>query len=311
MNRREFAKVAATSVLAIGVSRLGLAKTSASPQFAITMDDFHWRNSVHLTGEERNRAILKMLDAHRVKAALFVIGGNADSEQGKSLLKAWDAAGHLLGNHTFSHRPLAAQMTASQFEEDITRAEQVLKGLKRFRKIFRFPLLREGDTAAQRDHVRAFLKAQGYRVGHVTIDNSDWAIDQRLRARLEKDPRADVKPYRDFYLEHMWARAQYYDSLANKVMGRPVKHSLLMHFNLLNALFLADLIEMFKGKGWQPIDAAAAFRDSVFRAEPKNVPAGESIVWALAKEKGKFASLLRYAAEDSAYEAARMDQLGL
>lgn len=310
MNRREFAKIAATSALAIGVSRLGLAKTNAAPQFAITMDDFNWRNSVRLTGEERNRAILKTLDTYRVKAALFVIGGNADGE-GKTLLKSWDKAGHLIGNHTFSHRPLVEEMTAAQFEEDITRAEKVLKDLKRFRKIFRFPLLREGDTAAKRDHVRAFLKAHGYRVGHVTIDNSDWAIDQRLRARLEKDPRADVKPYSDFYLEHIWDRAQYYDSLAKRVMGRPVKHTLLIHFNLLNALFLGDLIEMFRKQGWEPIDAEAAFRDSVFRAEPKNVPAGESIVWALAKEKGTLAPSLRYPAEDSEYEAARMNQLGL
>jgi peptidoglycan-N-acetylglucosamine deacetylase len=310
MNRREFAKFATTSALAIGVSRLGLAKTSA-PQFTLTMDDFHWRNSVHLTGEERNRAILTTLGAHRVKAALFVIGGNADSEQGKTLLRSWGEAGHLIGNHTFSHRPLVAAMTAAEFEEDITRAEKVLKDLKRFRKVFRFPMLREGDTAAKRDHVRAFLKAHGYRVGHVTIDNSDWAIDQRLRARLQKDPRADVKPYRDFYLEHIWERAQYYDSLARKVMGRPVKHTVLMHFNLLNALFLGDLIEMFRKQGWQLIDAEEAFRDSVFRAEPKNVPAGESIVWALAKEKGTLAASLRYPAEDSEYEAARMNQLGL
>ena len=310
MDRREFARIAATSALALGVSRLGLAKPSA-PQFAITMDDFHWRNSVHLTGEERNRAILKTLDAHRVKAALFVIGSNADSEQAKTLLRLWDEAGHLIGNHTFSHRPLGAEMAATQFESDITRAERVLNDLKRFRKIFRFPLLREGDTAAKRDHVRAFLKAQGYRVGHVTIDNSDWAIDQRLKARLEKDPRADVKPYRDFYLEHIWDRAQYYDSLARKVTGRPIKHTVLMHFNLLNALFLSDLIEMFRSKGWRLIDAEEAFRDSVFRAEPKTVPAGESIVWALAKEKGTLASLLRYPAEDGEYEAARMNQLGL
>jgi hypothetical protein len=38
-----------------------------------------------------------------------------------------------------------------------------------------------------------------------------------------------VKPYRDFYLTHMWERAQYYDDLARKVLGRSVKHTILMH----------------------------------------------------------------------------------
>jgi hypothetical protein len=68
---------------------------------------------------------------------------------------------------------------------------------------------------------------------------------------------------------------------------------------------------MFKSKGWQPIDAEAAFADPVFSAKPKVVPAGESIVWSLAKEKGTIAKSLRYPAEDSGYENARMDKLGL
>ncbi|HYT50369.1 MAG TPA: polysaccharide deacetylase family protein, partial [Pyrinomonadaceae bacterium] len=283
----------------------------AAPQFAITMDDFNWRNAVHLTAEQRNQAILDTLAANKAKAALFVMGRNADDQEGMTLLRKWDDAGHLIGNHTYSHRSLDSNITAAEYESDILRAELILIGFSRFRKLFRYPMLKEGDTAAKRDGVRAFLKRRGYRIGHVTIDNSDWIVDQRLTARLQKDPNADVKPYRDFYLEHMWDRAQYYDSLAKKVLDRPVKHTILMHFNLLNGLFLGDLIEMFRSKGWQLIDAEEAFTDSVFRAEPKTLPAGESIVWALAKEKGTIAKSLRYPAEDGEYETARMDKLGL
>jgi peptidoglycan/xylan/chitin deacetylase (PgdA/CDA1 family) len=228
-----------------------------------------------------------------------------------SLLRPWDEAGHLIGNHTYSHRSLNSDITAREYEQDIARAEKILVGLKQFRRLFRYPMLKEGDTAAKRDQVRAFLKQNGYLIGHVTIDNSDWIIDSRLAARLQKDPHADTRPYRDFYLEHMWDRAQYYDALAQKVLGRPVKHTILMHFNLLNGLFLGDLIQMFRDKGWQLIDAEAAFSDSVFRAEPKTLPAGESIVWALAKEKGTIAKSLRYPAEDGEYETARMNKLGL
>ena len=120
-----------------------------------------------------------------------------------------------------------------------------------------------------------------------------------------------MKPYRDFYLEHMWARAEYYDSLAQRVLGRPVKHTVLVHFNLLNGLFLGDVIAMFKSKGWQPIDAEEAFADPVFSARPQVLPAGESIVWSLAKEKGTIPKSLRYPAEDGEYENARMDKLKL
>jgi peptidoglycan/xylan/chitin deacetylase (PgdA/CDA1 family) len=294
-----------------GLNRLSSSPAS-QPQVAVTMDDFNWGNPVKLSATERNQAILKTLDSYSVKAALFVMGRNIDSEEGKQLLKPWNDAGHLICNHTYSHRNYNnPAMTAAVYEEDILRAETVLKEFPRFKKYLRFPMLKEGETAEKRDAIRKVLREHGYRNGYVTIDNSDWIVDSRLTARLKKDPSADLKPYRDFYLEHMWDRAQYYDSLALKVLRRPVKHTILTHFNLLNGLFLGDLLQMFKGRGWKLIDAENAFRDPIFKAEPKVVPAGESIVWSLAKANGTIAKSLRYPAEDGEYENARMDKLGL
>jgi peptidoglycan-N-acetylglucosamine deacetylase len=276
------------------------------------MDDFSWRaNTVRLTGGERNRAILGTLKAHSLKAALFVVGQNIAYPEGKSLLGKWNDAGHMIGNHTYSHRNYATSTDVAAYTQDILRAEALLKNFKRFRKYFRFPMLKEGETAAKRDAMRSFLMRNGYRTGHVTIDNSDWIVDQRLTKRLTDTPGADTSRYRDFYLEHMWDRAQYYEALAQATTGRSVKHTLLMHFNLLNALFLGDLLEMFKRKGWQLIDAEEAFTDPVFASQPKVLPAGESIIWSLAKESGKIDQNLRYPAEDGEYETARMDKLGL
>lgn len=312
MNRREFARLIGLGALALGFGEVRAAPGKSAPQISITMDDFSWTNAVHLTASERNEAILDTLNKHSLKVALFVMGRNIDNDEGKHLLSAWDTAGHLIGNHTYSHRNFnSPAMTLETFEQDILRAETLLQDFRGFRKYFRFPMLKEGDTSAKRDGLRAFLAEHGYRVGHVTIDNSDWIVDQRLAARLKDDPKADLKPYRDFYLEHMWDRAQYYDTLARRVLGRPIRHTILMHFNLLNGLFLNDLISMFKSKGWQLIDAQEAFKDPVFAAKPKNIPAGESIVWALAKEKGTIAKSLRYPAEDGDYETARMNKLGL
>ena len=56
---------------------------------------------------------------------------------------------------------------------------------------------------------------------------------------------------------------------------------------------------MFASRGWSVIDADKAFRDPVFQREPDIVPAGESLVWALAKETGRYEALLRYPGEDS------------
>ena len=136
-------------------------------------------------------------------------------------------------------------------------------------------------------------------------------FNKRMEDRLKNDPNANLDGYKKYYLEHIWDRAQYYDTLAKKVLGREVKHTLLIHDKLLTALFLDDLIQMFKSKGWKIIDANDAFSDPVFLKKPNVAPAGESIIWSLAKESGEYDNLLRYPAEDSQYEKEKMDQLGL
>jgi hypothetical protein len=79
----------------------------------------------------------------------------------------------------------------------------------------------------------------------------------------------------------------------------------------VTALFLDDLLQMFEKKGWKLINAERAFKDPVFKKFPNVVPAGESIIWSLAKESGKFENELRYPAEDERYEKQKMDKLGL
>jgi len=312
MNRRQFTKILGLSAMALGTHRRSVGQQSASPQISITMDDFNWQNAVYQTAVERNRSILSTLNSHSIKAALFVIARNIESDEGKQLLGEWNKAGHLIGNHTYSHQNLnSPSMKLETYTGDIAKAEALLKDFSRFQKYFRFPMLKEGDTAEKRDGVRSFLAQHSYRVGHVTIDTSDWAITSRLSDRLAKDPSVDVKPFRDFYLEHMWDRAQYYDSLGRRVLGRPVKHTILTHYNLLNGLFLGDLIEMFKSKGWQFINAEESLADPVFAAKPKVLPAGESIVWALAKENGTIAPSLKYPAEDGNDVVEQMKKLGL
>jgi peptidoglycan/xylan/chitin deacetylase (PgdA/CDA1 family) len=300
-------------MFALTTRQASAGPASETPQVAITIDDLAKHANPKLTGEGMTEALVSTLKAHsNLNVAVFVAGGNIDNDEGRRMLAAWNQAGHLLANHSYSHRNLnAAETKAEAFAQDILRCEAIIKKYPRFTKLFRFPMLKEGDTREKRDAIRAFLKAQGYRIGHVTIDASDWYVDSRMRARLEKNSKADLTPYRNYYLNHIWERTLYYDDLTRKVLGRRVKHTLLIHHNLLNALFLGDLLRMFERKGWKLIDGEQAFNDPVFSATPNIVPAGESIIWALAKETGKFDKLLRYPGEDSEYEKRKMDRLGL
>lgn len=259
--------------------------------------------------DQRIRGALRELGAG---AVLFVCGMRVPGEEGAALLSAWAGEGHVLGNHSFSHRDLhSPDLPVQDWLEDVLLGEQVIQGYPTFRKLFRYPLLHEGDTAEKRDHVRAFLQARGYRVGHVTIDTSDIHIDRRLRERLEAEPATPLAPYRDYYLEHLWERTCFYSELALKVENRPIPHVLLLHHNLLNALFLEDALRMFRERGWEVIGAEEAFADPIYQAAPRIEPAGQGLVWALAKESGRFEHLLRYPAEGQAYEAEPMTRRGL
>src|SRR5215216_142490 len=120
MNRRTFTKSLALSVTAAGLGGVPAFARPPAPQFSITMDDFHWHNPVKLTAAERNEAILNSLHSHSIKAALFVIGRNIEAPEGKQLLSPWDNAGHMIGNHTYSHRPYNTSATVvAEYQQDI------------------------------------------------------------------------------------------------------------------------------------------------------------------------------------------------
>lgn len=284
--------------------------SAIAAEISITLDDFNVEESTLYAAKERSSRILSALEAHRIHAGLFVTGKYVSNQGGRDLLRGWNESGHLIGNHTFNH-PSYNRTSLQNFVGEIEQCEDLLKSFSGFAKFFRFPSLAEGDTSDKRDGLRSWLRNNDYKVGAVTIDASDWYIDQRMRERLKADANLDLTRYSDYYLQHIWARAQYYDDLAKRVLKREVKHTLLLHFNLLNALFLDDLLKMFELRGWKLIDARDAFKDEIFDRQPNSMPSGQSLIWALAKESRQFESELRYPGEDSTYEKPKMDELGL
>jgi len=277
---------------------------------AITIDDFDLSDSQMLTGLERDGRIRAALSGHRIRAAGFVAGKYVHAPDSDEVLRSWSNGGHIIGNHSYSHAYYGTG-DPDAYMADVIKCESLLSGYSGFRKLFRYPFLAEGRTAEARDALRQRLHTAGYRIGHVTIDTSDWYVDARLHKRLAANADADVTGYRRFYLDHVWDRATLYDRLSRKLFGGPIDHTILLHHRLTTALFLDDLLKMFRARGWRLIDARAAFASPVFALEPKSLPSGQSLVWAVAKERGGYDAILRYPGEDGDYEAPKMDALGL
>lgn len=282
----------------------------AQPKVSFTFDDGTTADRPGYTFEQWNKMLLDNLDDANLKAVFFVTGRNKKNKKGKLLLKSWNEKGHNIANHTYTHPNYNNDgVTFEDFAVEITKTDTLIKNYSNYIKLFRFPYLKEGNTQAKVDSIRKFLNEKGYKNGYVTIDASDWYVDSRLIKRLKENPNANIEGFKKYYLNHLFEKAEYYEKLSYQLTGRHISHTLLLHHNLAAALFLDDLIAYFKEKGWEIMDAKEAFTDPIFDSKPKS--AGESLIWSLAKDSGKFEDILNYPAEDSHYEKAKMDALGL
>lgn len=256
---------------------------------AITLDDGPRTNETPLfSPNERNSAILKHFQGSGVQGMFFVtLKNGADRPEGLALLKVLSDGGQLIANHTVSHPDFNAKETSLEaFEGEVRECDKVIRTFPGYRKFLRFPYLREGATAEKRDGIRAFLKGEGYRIGYVGIETADWLIDDKLCEKLKKEPKSNLAPWRAFYLDHLWGRAQIYRSFALGIYGRDVPQVLLLHHNLLNALFLGDAMAMFKAKGWKLVSPDEAYADSAYKVAPMVLPLNGSVLESSAEALG-------------------------
>ncbi len=283
-----------------------------TPTVSFTFDDGLINDIVEYKFEDWNNRILNTLEEANLKAFFFIAAHNKKGKKGKYLMQTWSDRGHKLANHTLTHPNFNDKNnTAEDFEDELLFAESVIQPYETFVKYFRFPYLKEGNSREKIDSIRSILEKHEYRNGYVTIDASDWFVNSRLINHMKYRQKVDTAAFQKYYLDHIIDRAKFYESLSFEMNDRHINHTLLLHHNLTSALFLKSLIQRFKSEGWEVIDAEEAYTDPIFEQIPSTVPAGESLIWSLAKESGLYEDRLRYPAEDSRYEQPKMDSLNL
>jgi peptidoglycan/xylan/chitin deacetylase (PgdA/CDA1 family) len=242
----------------------------------------------HLSPQQRNAAMLAALAKHQVKAALFVTATyGATKPEGNALARAWGDAGHAIGNHTMTHPDLnSANVTLAQYQTEVRDCDALISAMPGYQKWLRFTYLREGNTSDKRDGMRTFLAQQGYRNAYVSLDTSDWRLDAKLVEVLNKNAKADLAPIKKAYLAHLRQRALAYRALSQRLQGRDIAQVLLMHHNLINALWLDDAIAQFKEMGWSITTPAAAFQDPVYALQPERPKPGQSLLLSMARSLG-------------------------
>ncbi|MDQ3077235.1 MAG: polysaccharide deacetylase family protein [Pseudomonadota bacterium] len=269
---------------------LAASPALAEKRIALTFDDVPRARGAFFTPDERTARLIASLKRAGVRqAAFFVTPGNLtnpDGIGGEKRIDDYVRAGHVIANHSFSHRPLSATRSLD-YIADVDRAEAWLKGREGRRPWFRFPFLNEGrGDKVKRDTVREALKVRGLRNGYVTVDGADWNLESLTAKAVQAGKTIDMTALRDLYVETMVQAAEFNNQLARQAIGRSPAHVILLHETDLAALFLPDLVAGLRKAGWKIVTADQAFADPIAKVAPDVPSAQGTLTEALAWEKG-------------------------
>ncbi len=229
--------------------------------------------------------IFYTLEEFGVIAAGFVVGDNIEGDL--DILESWLDAGHTLGNHTFSH-PDLSEVPAELFINDIRKGEEaiekILVAAKQKKRYFRYPSLHTGNTFNAKEAVADFLEAQDYIVVPVSIDTDDFAYNLQYEKIEQTGDSLKIIQLGNEYIDHIMERLEAAEQLSEDLLGRQVKHILLLHANRINSTFLADLLAEFSALGYKYISLDNALTDPVYSMPDTYIgPKGLSILERLVK----------------------------
>lgn len=256
---------------------------------ALSFDDVPRDRGAFLTPDERTVRLVAALKRARVRQAVFFVTPGLleqpDGAGGEARISAYARAGHVLANHSWDHTALSA-LDAPAYLADLDRTAAWLHGRPSYRPWFRFPYLDEGQTdLAKYRAVQAGLRTRGLHDGYVTIDGSDWVLEELSVTARTQGRVIDMHALRDLYLFDHVNAAEAADAMARKILGRSPVHVMLLHETDLAALYIADLVTELHRHGWRVVPIDRAYRDPVARLTPHPGDAEGTLLDMLADER--------------------------
>jgi peptidoglycan/xylan/chitin deacetylase (PgdA/CDA1 family) len=247
-----------------------------APQIALTFDDLPEHGPLP-AGETRAGVVSNILAAlrdARVPATYGFVNGSWLERQpdDAAVLQAWRDAGHLLGNHTWSHLDLRRNATDA-FAADVKHNEPLLDKLMSHQDWhwFRFPFLAEGETAGKtddkRDSIRTFLGQRGYKIAGVTMSFGDYQWNEPYaRCRAKNDSQA-IAFLKSSFLDAADESIRYYRGLSSSLYGRDIPYVLLLHVGAFDAEMLPQLLQLYQARGFKFVTLDDAERDEFYRED--------------------------------------------
>lgn len=284
---------------------LAVAAHAQSRTVAITIDDLPCAycspinpdgTSVHGLMEATNQRLVAGLTQAHIPVTGFVIAGFVSPEAtktsggtGQRSLQFWFNAGFALANHSDSH-PNFAETSLQTMQADVAQADATLRPILAAHgqtlRFFRFPYNNTGDTQAKHDAFATFLKTHDYQVATCTIDTSDYVFAAAYARAIGSKDSIMAARIRDEYLAYSAIEIDFYAALNRRVLGYEPPEVMLLHDSLLNADTIAEVLALFRTRGYRFVSLADAQRDPAFAIPDTYVtPFGPMWGYRWAKEK--------------------------
>lgn len=247
-------------VFSITACETGHVETPKKPsrKIALTLDDPPLpKTQLFTSAQHRARSIIEQIQKVNGPVSAFFTVGLHIEKFGTSDLKSYAEAGHIIGNHTYTH-PALSKISVDEFIADVQKNHNLIQDLPGFGPYFRYPYLDMGGREKQNVSL-AKLAEMGYTNAYVTLSNHDWYINSILLSAQRSGKTINYEAFGDAYVAMMIDCANY---IANQYDVSGVEqpaHVLLLHANDINALYLGKLITAFRDSGWEVIDVDHAY----------------------------------------------------
>jgi peptidoglycan-N-acetylglucosamine deacetylase len=278
---------AARTIVVTGLLLAASVARAEEHAVCVTFDDLPGSPAALVSNEigplrETTRKLLASFAEHAVPVVGFVNEGKLESDgpSGKeartAILEMWVDAGLELGNHTYSH-PDLNRTALDEFQADVVRGEPVTRALLERRSLklryFRHPFLHVGLELPKRRAFEAFLARRGYTVAPVTMDNDEYIFAAVYADALRKSDAPTAARVADDYVRYMETVFAFFERVSQDLLGRRMRHVLLLHANSLNADHFGRLAASLKARAYRFISLDEALEDPAYRSPDEYVGA--------------------------------------
>ena len=110
----------------------------------------------------------------------------------------------------------------------------------------------------------AWLKAHGYRVAPVTLENSDWMFAYPYDEAVLAGDTAEAERIRKVYVDYTARCVTWYREAARDLLGRRPALVFLLHGSRINADSIDDLAAILRKHGLKAVSLERAMRDPAY-----------------------------------------------